>query len=498
MRFTTLSFLAFFAVLYLAYWAVNGRLRLPLILIASVVFYAAWSIPFALHFFSVVGITYLIVRRMLRGRTESKTNWMRLAIGLKLANLFLFKYFYLLLTLLHDITGSLIFEHDFFNQWLYATTGNNAIILPLAISFYTFQLVAYVVDVHRGQIDEDSGPLQFFVFILFFPQLVAGPIMRHSDFFHQLNDIRPNEEYIRRGLFLLLTGLIKKVIIADNAISTVQPVFAAPGEYDGLSNIVAILGFAGRVYCDFSGYTDVARGLGFLLGLNLPENFRAPYLSDSARDLWQRWHITLATWLRDYIYIPLGGNRGGKVRSYFNLIATFTLGGLWHGANYTYVVWGFYHGVVLAIERLYGDLRAKFSAKSASNASAKSAREKPEPTTPAGRLLAGVGRALRMTVVFIIFFFGVIPFNSPDIYRAWTMTVQVLTFATDGISSKSNDFILGIFALAMAFNYLQFRERWPLPGRRVQYALLFVLGFVTLALIGRFAPGGFDYIYFQF
>lgn len=490
MRFTTLSFLVFFAVLYLVYWAVSGRLRLHVILIGSLIFYAAWSIPFALHFFGIVALNYAIVKMMFR-RPERSVGWMRLAIVLNLANLFLFKYFYLFLTFLYDITGQPIFQHEFFNQWLYATTGNNAIILPLAISFYTFQLVAYVVDVHRRQITEDSGPLKFFVFILFFPQLVAGPIMRHSDFFHQLNSIRPKEEYVRRGLFLLMIGLIKKVVIADNAISTVQPVFAAPGDYDSLSNLMAIFGFAARVYCDFSGYTDVARGLGFLLGLKLPENFRAPYLSDSMQDLWRRWHITLATWLRDYIYIPLGGNRKGYWRSYINLVTTFTLGGLWHGANYTYIVWGFMHGLALAIERLYSELRERYRPTS---------QDQVEAIPPTGfrRLLASVSRGTRMLIVFLIFCVGVIPFNSPDIYSAWTMTMRLITLATDGITSKSNDFLLAMLALAMFFNFLQFRREWSLPSARVQYALLFGLGFITLALIGRFAPGGFDYIYFQF
>ena len=484
MRFTTLSFLIFFAVLYLVYWAVRGRARLHVLFFGSLLFYAAWSIPFALHFFGIVAINYAGISLMLRQPHRQKL-WMTILIILDLGNLFLFKYFYLMLTALYDATGNPAFQHEIFNEWLFATTGSNAIILPLAISFYTFQLVAYVVDVKRGAITENPGPLHFFVFILFFPQLVAGPIMRHSDFFHQLGEITPNAQYMRRGLFLLLIGLIKKVVIADNLVVPLQAVYNSPGEYDAWSNTVANFGFAARVYCDFSGYTDVARGLGFLLGLKLPENFRAPYLSDSARDLWTRWHITLTTWLRDYIYIPLGGNRRGPVRTYVNLIATFTLGGLWHGANYTYIVWGFFHGLVLAMERLYGELREKFRNPDA------------PPARPLPGWLAGIVRGLRMVLVFLIFCMGIIPFNSPDIYRAWTMTVQIFTLG-DGISFDQNNFLLGMLALSIAFNYLQFRREWPQFSPRVAYALLFVLGFVTLALLGRFAPGGFDYIYFQF
>lgn len=490
MRFTTLSFLLFFAVLYLVYWSVSGRLRLQLILIGSLIFYAAWSIPFALHFFGIVALNYLIVRGMF-ARPGARRGLMLTAIGINVFNLFLFKYFYLFLQILFDLSGSEIFRAQFFNQWLEATTGSNSIVLPLAISFYTFQLIAYVVDVYREQITADDGPLKFFVFILFFPQLVAGPIMRHSDFFHQLNDVQPREDYIRKGLFLLMLGLIKKVVIADNTIAPIQAVYAAPGEYDGVSNLAAALGFCARVYCDFSGYTDVARGLGFLLGLRLPENFRAPYLADSCRDLWQRWHITLATWLRDYIYIPLGGSRRGPTRTYVNLIVTFTLGGLWHGANYTYIVWGFLHGIALAGERLLVLARDRVFGAPADG-------ESEAPTTLAQRGLAFGSQVLAITAVFLVFMAGVIPFNSPDIYSAGVMTLKILSMDGAGLTSASNDFLVGMLAVSLLFNGLQYKRQWDLPRPAVQYVLLFVLGFATMALIGRFAPGSFDYIYFQF
>ena len=491
MRFTTLTFLVFFIGVYIVYWTVSGRSRLYVILLSSIIFYAAWSVAFALHFLGAVALNFVIVQRMqaVSADTDASTAQRRMrpylwfAVTANVVNLFLFKYFYLFLTILYDVTGFTVFQAEFFNAWLAANTGYDSIILPLAISFYTFQLIAYVVDVYRGQITERTSALEFFVFILFFPQLVAGPIMRHSDFFHQLNAIKPKDEYVRRGVFLLLLGIIKKVVVADNLVGSVNAVYAAPEEYDALSNFIAPIGYCARVYCDFSGYTDVARGLGYLLGLKLPENFRAPYLASSVRDLWQRWHITLATWLRDYIYFPLGGNRTGRLRTYFNLATTFTLGGLWHGANYTFIAWGLLHGLAIATDRAVREFRGDAGKKDAAAAGP------PTITSRAIVFLQGLG-------VFFLFYLGAIPFNAPDIGRAWTLFVQFVTFA-DGARSVHNDFLLGMFAVTMFFNYLQFRE-WKLPSVRVQYVLLTIFGFVTLVLVGRYAPGGSDYIYFQF
>ena len=235
---------------------------------------------------------------------------------------------------------------------LTSITGATSIFLPLAISFYSFVFIAYTIDVYQGKIQEKENFLEYFTFIFYFPHLVAGPIIRHSDFFYQLkNPIPLNGTKIANGIYLILQGMLKKLIIADNVSLTIQPIFADPSNFNTLSAWMAVLGYAVRVYCDFSGYTDIARGISKMLGLELPENFLSPYLTTNVRDLWKKWHYTLATWIRDYIYIPLGGSKTSEIRSSLNLILAFTIGGLWHGANYTFIAWGAWNGFMIAIER---------------------------------------------------------------------------------------------------------------------------------------------------
>ncbi len=354
MLFNSFVFLAFFAVVYIAYWSLsNNAGRRYFLICASIVFYATWGLQsegwwglrWAGHFLFMVCVNYVFTRLILSASSEkTKSRLLTFIVVFDLLNLGIFKYF----TFFRDILVDLGLEMP-------PEVQSIGFFLPLAISFYTFQLVAYVVDVRRGKIDRDHGPSRFFLFILFFPQLIAGPIMRSDDFIHQLDHPKIDRRRMYDGLWLILGGLVKKVVLADPMGVIVAPVFAAPHTYDGWSLFLAAACFSLQVYCDFSGYTDIARGIANLLGYQIPENFRAPYFARSARELWQRWHITLTTWLRDYIYIPLGGNRLGTARTYFNLAVTFTLGGLWHGADYTYVAWGGFWGVLLAVERFVED-----------------------------------------------------------------------------------------------------------------------------------------------
>jgi D-alanyl-lipoteichoic acid acyltransferase DltB (MBOAT superfamily) len=502
MLFTTLGFLVFFALTYLVYWSVRGRARLYVLLVASIAFYSVWSIPFALHFLAMVGFTYLMVRRLLTlpdGRQRNLT--LGFTIAVNLTNLFLFKYFYLLLTALYDLTGAEVFTSKAFNLWLENRIGYPEITLPLAISFYTFQLIAFAIDAHRRQTQTNIEPLKFFVFILAFPQLVAGPILRYPDFYPQLDAaaIRPREDYVRKGMFLLMLGLIKKVVVADNMIAPINQIYAAPEEYNAWTHVVAAAAFSCRVFCDFSGYTDVARGIGYLLGFHFPDNFQAPFLRTSLRELWQGWHITLTTWMRDYIYIPLGGNRRSPARNYFNQILTFTLVGAWHGANYTYIMWGFIHGVALALERLFSGMLGLGAKRGADDFSPLAA----ETQAPArARAFVGrVGRAalalIQGTAVFAVFALGAIYFNSANLGVAHTIIARIFTLAS-GARSPLIDFMLGMIALTLFFNWLQMKRDAKLPPRWVQYILLTLFGLLTVVLLGRYAPGAQDYIYFQF
>ena len=243
-------------------------------------------------------------------------------------------------------------------QWAgwhwFAAAPHLDIILPVGISFYTFQTLSYTVDVYRRKLEPVRELPRFLLFISFFPQLVAGPIVRASDFLPQLRDralILPRNVQI--GFTFFLVGLVKKPVFADGLAPFVEKVYSQPHHYSSVPVIIATAAYAVQIYCDFSGYTDMAIGSAAALGFWLPRNFAHPYFSGNVTEFWQRWHISLSTWLRDYLYIPLGGNRGGVARTYINLMIVMLLGGLWHGAKWTFVVWGGYQGLLLALHRCY-------------------------------------------------------------------------------------------------------------------------------------------------
>lgn len=248
---------------------------------------------------------------------------------------------------------------DTVNSVTHLDLSFSSIFLPVGISFFTFQTMSYTIDIYRARLKPVINILDFAFFVSFFPQLVAGPIVRATDFIPQIREkIQVSQEDIGRGLLLICTGLFKKAVISDYiSINFVDRVFEDPTLYSGFENLMGIYGYALQIYCDFSGYSDMAIGIGLLLGFRLPENFNAPYQSTSIQEFWRRWHISLSSWLRDYLYISLGGNRRGKLRTYVNLFLTMVLGGLWHGAAWKFVFWGFLHGIALAIDRLLKDTK---------------------------------------------------------------------------------------------------------------------------------------------
>lgn len=232
------------------------------------------------------------------------------------------------------------------------------IFLPVGISFFTFQSLSYTLDVYRRDLKPLDHLLDYVFYVSFFPQLVAGPIVRARDFISQIRQpLVVTNEMFGRGVFFIVSGLFKKAVISDYiSVNFVERIFDNPGLYSGLENLMGIYGYALQIYCDFSGYSDMAIGIALLLGFHFPLNFNSPYKSDSVTDFWHRWHISLSTWLRDYLYISLGGNRKGKIRTYINLILTMLLGGLWHGASWNFVVWGGLHGVALAVHKFFRNL----------------------------------------------------------------------------------------------------------------------------------------------
>lgn len=264
------------------------------------------------------------------------------------------------LSVIIDLSLLAYFKYtNFFLGSISEIIGNNFqpldIFLPVGISFFTFQSMSYTLDIYRGQLKPVSSLLDYAFYVSFFPQLVAGPIVRARDFLPQIRRVpEVTSEMMSRGVYFIAIGLIKKCVISDYiSLNFVDRVFDDPSLYSGIENLMAIYGYTLQIYCDFSGYSDMAIGIALLLGFHFPKNFDTPYISTSVTEFWRRWHMSFSTWIRDYIYISMGGNRKGKVRTYINLIVTMLIGGLWHGASLNFVVWGAMHGLALACHKFF-------------------------------------------------------------------------------------------------------------------------------------------------
>jgi alginate O-acetyltransferase complex protein AlgI len=339
-QFDSFHFLIFFSVVAAVFWAIPNRSRWILLLGASYYFYMCWEPPYALLLLASTVIDYSV--GLLLGRVSDPRIRRRLIVPSLAANLgflFYFKYY--------DFTARTI------NQCLgSALLAPMPFLLPAGISFYTFQTLSYTLDVYWKEQEPERHFGRFATFVAFFPHLVAGPIMRAGALIPQLRTFPPFDySRVTDGLKLVGWGLFKKVVIADRLARIVDPVYAYPAGHSGFMLGLATVAFGYQIYCDFSGYSDIAIGISQVLGVNLVQNFRAPYHSRSLREFWTRWHISLSTWFRDYVYIPLGGNRVSAARWCVNILIVFGLSGMWHGANWTFALWGIYHGVLLIVGR---------------------------------------------------------------------------------------------------------------------------------------------------
>ncbi len=349
MLFPTVEFAIFFSIVLPISWALMSRPRLwkPFIIVASYVFYAAASWRFC---FLLAGVTLgNQLAAVLLGRTADERHRrliLAVAVALDLGALGVFKYYSFFVQQLANLLN---------HVGLGPPLPLVNIALPVGISFFTFQAITYVVDVKRRLV-EPASLLNCAVYLSFFPHLIAGPIVRAREFLPQLATPRdPDHVAGGAGISLIALGLVKKVVIADYlARALVDPVFAVPQAYAGPDLLLAAYGYAAQIYCDFSGYTDIAIGLALLMGYVFPQNFRSPYRATGFRDFWRRWHMTLSRFLRDFLYIPLGGSRGGQLLTYRNLMITMVLGGLWHGAAWTFVLWGAFNGFGLVAEHALG------------------------------------------------------------------------------------------------------------------------------------------------
>ena len=460
MLFNSLYFVAFAAVVLVIHHGVvrSWTSRKRFLLAASWLFYATWSPSFLAILVATTWIDFLLAGRIraVQGTPRARV-FLVISLTLNLGVLAVFKYG----RFLYDSADALL--------GLPAAPHFLSLVVPLGISFYTFHSISYVVDTYRGLRPPTDDFADFALYVAFFPQLVAGPITRWGFFGPQLE--RPRTvtfEDVDRALFLLAVGYVKKVVCADSLGSFVDRIYDDAGATGAVEAWLALYAYAFQIYFDFSGYTDIAWGIAGLLGFRLPENFRHPYLAESPSEFWRRWHVSLSTWLRDYLYIPLGGNRRGRVRTYVNLMLTMLLGGLWHGAAWTFVLWGGYHGAWLAAHRFVS-------------------RADGPPRTPPW---------LRRVVSFHLIALGWVLFRAGRLEVALAffrglVTPRVMSGPFPVAPVALVAFGCATHALALRSDRTIFWQRLPRTAQGVAYA-------VVLVLVGLFSAESARFIYFQF
>ncbi|MCH7787943.1 MAG: MBOAT family protein [Acidobacteria bacterium] len=347
MTFNSVTFLVFFALVLGVYWMVAPRWRNPILLVSSYVFYGWWDWRFLGLLVISTLVDFTVGRKLYRAKTDRRRGQLlTVSLVVNLGILGIFKYFNFFVDGAVDLLNSLGVE---------ANPTTLKVVLPVGISFYTFQTISYTFDIYRRRLEPTNDLIAFGTYVSYFPQLVAGPIERAQNLMPQILDpVRsfPDDQGRREAARLILVGLIKKVVLADGVARLSNEAFSQADSASAVVLVVGVVAFAIQIYGDFSGYTDIARGVSKLLGIDLMVNFTQPYLSRNITEFWRRWHISLSNWLRDYLYISLGGNRSGTLRTYRNLMITMLLGGLWHGASWNFVIWGGLHGIYLVIHKL--------------------------------------------------------------------------------------------------------------------------------------------------
>lgn len=354
MLFNSFTFIFFFLVIYLLYRGLNHRAQNILLLLSSYLFYMSWNWKFlSLILLSTIVDYYCGIKVYESDRNRKKKWYLALSVGVNLGVLAFFKYY-------NFFAENMVALTSIFG-WTPGDLTLN-IILPVGISFYTFQTMSYSIDIYRKEIEPERDILNFALFVAFFPQLVAGPIERAKSLLPQLQSPRKiTWELIQKGIWMIAWGYFLKVFVADNMAFIVDNVFSKSGIIPGGEAVLGIYAFAFQIFGDFAGYSSIAIGVAALMGIRLRTNFLFPYFVSNPQDFWKHWHISLSSWLRDYLYIPLGGNRDGQAMLYRNLFLTMLLGGIWHGAAWTFVIWGIYQGLILIIHRYYSPFISKWT-----------------------------------------------------------------------------------------------------------------------------------------
>lgn len=476
MLFNSAQFLlGFLPIVLLVYYLLPHRAQNVFLVIASCVFYASWDWRFLLPLLVTTSLDYWVSRQLERTMHDGSSpavrkRYVTLSVVANLGLLGFFKYFNFFI----DSATALARQFG-----LDLPVRTFEIVLPVAISFYTFQALSYTLDVYRGQLHASRSFWDFFLGVLYFPHLVAGPIQRAASLLPQVvNPRRITRAQVLEGLHLIVWGFFKKVYIADNLAPIADAVFANPSPSGGEA-IVGILAFTFQIYCDFSGYTDIARGLAKIMGFEFVLNFNLPYFATNPSDFWRRWHISLSTWLRDYLYKSLGGSREGTFKTYRNLMLTMLLGGLWHGAAWNFVLWGFYHGAILVLHRLFSPALARLGRGFAS--------------------APWLWTTLCIMGMFVLTCYGWLLFRAISLHQIAQMTIALadpLAGLDIGLLKK----ILLIISPLIVVQLVQWfsgelfftRLSWiPVPAKLVIYTLML---YMTIFLGGE--PQAF--VYFQF
>ncbi|PLX45172.1 MAG: membrane-bound O-acyltransferase family protein [Deltaproteobacteria bacterium] len=471
MLFNSFEFLVFFIAVILVSLLLRekGEWRVFFLFIASCYFYMCWNWKFLFLILFSICLDYTVGWRIYISESITvRKRWLAVSLTGNIGCLAVFKYYNFfaenIASFFSGIGLTLPLPH-----W--------NIILPVGISFYTFQTLSYTFDIYRGELRPKKNFLHFATYVAFFPQLVAGPIVRARDFLPQLEKVwRFSDKEAMSGAAQIIQGLFKKVLIGDAlAAALVDQAYSYPGSFSGVTLLLATYGYAMQIYCDFSGYSDIAIGCARVLGFRLPVNFNRPYMATSVTDFWRRWHISLSTWLRDYLYISMGGNRKGRVRTYINLMVTMLLGGLWHGAAWNFVLWGGAHGFFLVAERFLGRW---INLKKVGNSH-----------------MAILARRL---LTFHIVLLGWVLFRAKDLQTVKVVLWRIITFA-EGLDGVGVHFLLPL--LVGYFLHLSPLSLKDLISKRfveangfLQGALISLFIFAVMLIMGDNAP----FIYFQF
>lgn len=496
MLFNSFSFLIFFPVVLLIYFIVPRKVRYIWLLLASYYFYMGWNAQYALLLLLSTAITYIASLLIRRFREDAFKKKLMVAISLFLnfGILFLFKYFDFVVSAMESVLSKIGVEFR---------TPALDLLLPVGISFYIFQAVGYTIDVYREKIEPERNFLRYALFVSFFPQLVAGPIERSTNLLPQIQGVDKlklwDAKRIQRGAIVMLYGYFMKMILADRIAIYVDAVYdpMAYSNYKGITVIIAAVLFSLQIYCDFAGYTYIAIGAARMMGFDLMKNFNTPYLAKNIKDFWDRWHISLTSWFKDYLYFPLGGSRKGKIRKYVNIFIVFLLSGLWHGAAWHYVVWGVIHGVMRIVGELTAGFREKCYARLGFKRDTMAVKLWQVMCTFALVTLAWVffrGESVHQSVSLIVNMFAE--------FNPWVLSDGSL-FAM-GLDAKEWNVLWVSFAILLVADIMKYKKV-DLVGIFMQQNLwfrwlVFYAGILAIVLFGVYGPqyNAAQFIYFQF